>query len=389
MSITDQQPPAATPPHRRPLLRRRMVSRVVALAVALLVGSATLSYVQALTYPGEASWQDRSVGWVREHGGGGLVNVLENWWYARNAPSGAAPDPGSVPAPAGARVAPAPVAAGSAPPALPLLAGTAALPGEAQWRPGARGVGGPALYTGWFRPDPAYPSRPVGVAWFDRSATTAHLVAGTRQPVAGGSAAAAQVPAELRGSLVAVFNSGWKMADINGGYYAGGQEVVPLRPGAASLVVDAGGRVSVGEWGRDATMGPQVAAVRQNLDLVVDAGSPVPGLRDNADGRWGSARNQFQFTWRSGIGTDAAGDLVYLAGDQLTLAGLADAMVAAGVQRGMELDIHTGNAVLTSFDPAAPDLAASGTRLLPYMNQRLNRFLVPDQRDFVAVTLRR
>jgi hypothetical protein len=77
------------------------------------------------------------------------------------------------------------------------------------------------------------------------------------------------------------------------------------------------------------------------------------------------------------------------AGDRLTLAGLADAMVAAGVRRGMELDIHTGNVAFTGFDPTATDLAGSGTRLLPSMGQRLTRFLVPDQRDFVAVTLRR
>jgi hypothetical protein len=388
MSTTEQQPPTRVSQHRPPGLGRGFVWRLVALAAALLIGTATLSYVRALTFPGDASWLARTVEWARDHGGSGLVNTVENWWYARNAPAGAAPEPASVPA-APATPAGTAAATGSHPPALPLLPGMPQLPGEAQWRPGARGAAGPALYTGWFRPDPAYPSRPVGVAWFDRSATAAHLFSGTRQPVAGGSAAAAQVPVDLRGSLVAVFNSGWKMADINGGYYAGGRAVVPLRPGAASLVVDAGGDVSVGEWGRDTTMGPQVVAVRQNLDLVVDAGRPVPGLGDNTAGRWGSAKNQFQFTWRSGVGTDAGGNLVYLAGDQLTLSGLADAMAAAGVQRGMELDIHTGNVAFTGFDPAQPDLAASGTRLLPSMGQRLTRYLVPDQRDFVAVTVRR
>jgi hypothetical protein len=34
-------------------------------------------------------------------------------------------------------------------------------------------------------------------------------------------------------------------------------------------------------------MGPQVAAVRQNLDLIVDGGQAVSGLADNANGTWG------------------------------------------------------------------------------------------------------
>jgi hypothetical protein len=72
----------------------------------------------------------------------------------------------------------------------------------------------------------------------------------------------------------------------------------------------------------------------------------------------------------------------------------ADAATGTGVRRrrvrrGTELDIHPGSRVFTSFDATEPDLAASGTRLLPSMSQRSTRFLVPDQRDFVAVTVRR
>lgn len=356
--------------------------------VALLVGTAGVSYAQALTYPGNASWQVRTVEWVRDNGGGGLVNVVENWWFARNAPSGSAPAPGSVPAVprAGAPPVASPVAA---PPQLPLPAGVAPLPGEGVWVPSAQRVGGaPALQTGFFRPDPAYPSQVVGVAWFDQSLTTTRLIAGTKEP-GGPSPDGARVPPQLRPTLVAAFNSGWKMKDINGGFYAGGRAVVPLRDGSASLVIDNAGRVTVGQWGRDVAMSPQVAAVRQNLNLVVDAGRPVPGLADNPSGAWGSAKNQFQFTWRSGVGTDRSGNLVYVAGDKLTLAGLARAMVGAGVQRGMELDIHPGMVTFTSFRPAprAP-YGLAGTRLLPDMPQPVTRYLEPDQRDFFAVALR-
>jgi hypothetical protein len=136
-------------------------------------------------------------------------------------------------------------------------------------------------------------------------------------------------------------------------------------------------------------MGPQVVAVRQNLDLIIDEGRPASGLADNADGAWGSPKNQFQYTWRSGLGTDRNGNLVYVAGDQLSLAELADAMVAAGVRRGMELDIHPKTVTFTTFAPAAGQpFGLAATKLLPAMVQPATRYLVPDHRDFVAVTVR-
>lgn len=354
--------------------------------VALMIGTAGPSYVQALTFPGDASWQVRTVEWVRDHGGGGLVNVVENWWFAHNVPTGTAPAPGSLPAPT--ETAPVTVAAAQ-PARLPLLPGVAPLPGEGVWTPGAQRVAGaPVLDTGWFRPDPAYPSQIVGAAWLDQSLTSTRLIAGTREP-GGPSPEGAQVPAGLRPALVAAFNSGWKMKDISGGFYADGRTAVPLRDGAASLVIDTAGRVTVGQWGRDVVMSPQVSAVRQNLSLVVDQGRPVPGLTDNSSGAWGSAKNQFQYTWRSGVGTDRSGNLVYVGGDKLTLAGLAHAMTAAGVQRGMELDIHPGMVTFTTFHPAAgAPFGLAAAKLLPDMSQPATRYLNPDQRDFFAVTVR-
>jgi hypothetical protein len=123
--------------------------------------------------------------------------------------------------------------------------------------------------------------------------------------------------------------------------------------------------------------------------MIVDGGAPVPGL-GTAGGTWGNAKNQLQYTWRSGVGTDAGRNLVYVSGDQLNLGGLARAMAAAGIQRGMELDIHSGTNSFSTFSPApATSLGAVGTKLLPGMSRPADRYLVPDQRDFFAVTLRR
>lgn len=370
--------------------------RTTALALAVLlfglVAAAGMSYGRALTAPGYASWQVRTVEWVRDHGGGGLVNVVENWWYSRNRPTGAAPPASAIPHPPGSSATFVPrQAAAAAPPKLPLLPGAPPLPGEAMWVPAPQQVGSaPAMYTGYFRPDPAYPSQIVGVAWLDQSRVGLHLVAGTIDP-GGQWPEHAQVPSSWRPGLVAAFNAGWKLrnGDAHGGFYADGRTAVPLRDGAASLVIDSEGHAAVGQWGRDARMGPHVSAVRQNLDLIVDGGRPVSGLADNPSGAWGSAHNQFQYTWRSGLGIDSGGNLVYVAGDRITLAGLARALAEAGAVRGMELDIHPNMVTFNTFhpDPATPT-GLTAAKLLPRMTQAATRYLAADQRDFVAVTTR-
>jgi hypothetical protein len=347
-----------------------------------------VSYLRALLYPGQASVDVRSVEWLRDNGGGPVVDAVENWWYTRHAPPGSAPDPAALPTapPPGSPGSPA---AAGLPAPLPTLAGVPAVPGEGRWAAAGRAAsdGVPAMVTTFVRPDPAHPGVVAGVARFDQRRVRGWLIAGTREPDRQPWPEGAQVPPELRGALVAAFNSGFKMGVAQGGFYADGRSARPLRDGAASLVIDSAGRMSVGVWGRDARFGPNIAAVRQNLALIVDNGAADPGLGSNAGGRWGSARNQLQYTWRSAIGTDPAGNLVYVGGNQLNLTALARALTMAGVYRGMELDIHPRMVDLLGYRPAA-DGQPVPNPLLPTMPGPLTRYLRPDQRDFIAVTLR-
>jgi hypothetical protein len=248
--------------------------------------------------------------------------------------------------------------------------------------------GAPGLYTTFVRPDPHHVSVVAGVAQFDQNVVSAHLIAGTREPSGLGWPEGGQVPSSMRKGLVATFNSGFKMKDSQGGgFMADGRTPIPLRNGAASLVIDSSGRATVGQWGRDVGPGPNVAAVRQNLSLIIDGGKVVPGLDVNTDNSFGSAKNQLQYTWRSGAGVDAHGNLIYVGGDQLTLSTLAGALAQAGAVTAMELDIHTGMVDMYSYthDPSG---GLSSTRLLPSMAGTADRYLVPDQRDFFAVTAR-
>jgi hypothetical protein len=367
-------------PARDRTARRVPWSLIVVVVLATVLAPAAFSYGRALHAPGGGTVPVRTVEWIRDHGGGGIVDAVENWYYARQRPHGSAPDPSQLPRPPVGAV----VVAG--PPRLPVPAG-GGLPGEGAWTAVSPDASGAApVATAWFRPDPSTPSVVAGAAWMDQHAVRTVLVPGTVDP-GGPATSGGRVPAAARRDLLAAFNSGFKLRDAQGGFYGDGQERRPLRDGAASLVVGRDGRVAIGQWGRDVSLTPDVVSVRQNLALVVDGGAPVPGLDTNADGRWGSSRHQLQYTWRSGLGVDAAGNLVYVAADQITLADLARAMAEAGAVRGMQLDIHRQQVGLLTYGPGDA-VRGTGHRLLPAMSVPADRWLHTDQRDFLAVVRR-
>jgi hypothetical protein len=345
---------------------------VLLVAAALLV---EYSYVRALTYPGDASVGVRTVDWLRDHGAGPVVDLAENWWYSRRPAStvAAAPD---LPVPPGV--------VGDVPAPLAPI-GPHPAPGDGVWQVGPPAVNGrAAVYVTSVHPDPGDPNILAGIARFDQRMVASHLIAGTKEPERQ-PADAGQVPPDLRPTLVATFNSGFKVKGSLGGYFARPRLVRQLSDGAASLVVDDMGRASVAMWGRDVHLDSHVVAVRQNLSLIIDDGRIVPGLEANVDGRWGNAKNQLQYTWRSAIGVDAAGYLYYAAGNNLTLDTLTKALAATGVVRGMELDIHPNmvHLFLYRHDPAA---GLSPMKLLDDMRGPATRYLRPDQRDFIAIT---
>jgi hypothetical protein len=363
-----------------------MVRRALGVILALILLTVGVSYVQALTYPGSATWQMRSVEWLRDHGASPVVDRVENWYYTTNPPTGGAPDRSALPATTARWASAGHRPPGSLPPPPPL-ATHRAMAGEGIWVPGRLdGSGNPVMYTSFFRPDPRYPSVVAGAAWIRARHTRVHLVSGTREPGGVGWAGGARVAPGDVPRLVATFNSGWKMSDAHGGFYLAGRAAGKLLAGLASLVIDDSGAATVGAWARDVTMGPHVVAVRQNLALIVDNHRPVDGLSTNTGHRWGSFENQGQYTWRSGVGVDAAGNLIYVSGENLTLASLASALADAGVVRAMELDIHSA---LVSFASWAPSPAGKvePTKLLPGMDRPAGRYLAPDQRDFFYVTL--
>jgi len=368
----------ASGPKDRPEWRSTTVALMlaaVAVAVASLVG------VGVSTGGGYAPWQDRASSLARSVGLGSVLDTVANWVYSLDKPGNSQPDVLAL----GVTLPGTPIAGVSAQRSgLPALTESS---GHLGWREVSGTPGDtPSVYTTFVQPDPSRHSIVVAVALMRSSFLEAHLAVGTVQPVR--SHVQARIPNGDVPNLVTAFNSGLKMSAHPGGFYLNGKTLVPLVDGRASAVVDDVGHLTMGEWGRDVRMTSHVTAVRQNLALIVDHGQQIAGLDRNVNNRWGSPRSQFQYTWRSGLGTTANGDIVYVVGDKLNLTTLAAALVDAGATTGMELDVHRGQQSFTAWTTDPSGRTRGPHKLMTTMGGPIDRYVSPDARDFFYFTLR-
>jgi hypothetical protein len=89
--------------------------------------------------------------------------------------------------------------------------------------------------------------------------------------------------------------------------------------------------------------------------------------------------------WRTAVGIDRHGNLLYAAADQQTPASLAALMIHVGAVRAIELDI---NPEWASFNGYANRGGRNPIKLVPNSQQSAYRWLSPDSRDFFAVYTR-
>ena len=411
-------PPNGTPPGGRPGLlpawrrrrarkkqiraaRRTIIGRhpftSAAIAVLLLLTPVWVSLGSALGDPGlGASPGARAAEWFRGHGGSSIVNWAENLWYSNHPPPvGGTPAKSSIPhlGTAGSHGGGTSAVAHLAIPRRLTSPAGHRLPGEGVWHPAGRLVDGlPAVYETWVRPDAVHTSLVIGVAWMDAKLLRATLYSGSTIPGGGPFRNTAPIPPAASRSLVAAFNAGFLMSNASGGYYTDHKTVIPLRRGAASFVIYRNGTANIADWGRDATMTPDVASVRQNLDLLVDHGKPVPGLNPNDTTQWGFTLGNSVYVWRSGVGITADGALVYVGGPGLNITTLADILARAGAVRAMELDINTDWVNFAAYAPPGAHgraTPANGRDLLPGMFGTPSRYFESWwSRDFFTMSAR-
>jgi predicted DNA-binding transcriptional regulator AlpA len=363
--------------------RRRIRPRtVVALVMVALLTPVLYSYITTVTRPSSLPLGVRSVEWLRANGGAWLVDDAERLYYSWRAPKKGGPQLTTLPQ----------VGLKPAPPIVhsravvyrpfrirPLL--RPALAGEGRWAGTGPVVGGraPVLVTA-YRVDPDYPRVIAYVAWIDHTRTRTALYPGRYEPPGSGPRGPMEVPTALRGRLLATFNSGFTYADGHGGFFAAGRSFTPLQVGMATLVGYRDGRVDVRTWRGGTRPGASVAFARQNLPLIVSGGRLNPALDDSS--RWGNTLGNAVRVWRSGVGVDRHGNLIYAAANYQTAPSLARILVHAGAVRAMELDI---NPEWPSFISYARPGGGDPTKLVPNGMQSEFRYLRPDDRDFFAV----
>jgi hypothetical protein len=320
-----------------------------------------------------------------------LVNDVENIYYRLTAPAKGGPTLRALPAQAGTALIPPSlrnlhrIHVYRPKPIAPII--DPALPGEGQWRATyAHGGARPPVLVTSFRSDPNYPRTVAGIAWIDHTRTSTWLYPGISEPaVSLTSRGPEEVPMELRPHLVATFNSGFKMKDELGGVAIGGHTYKPLQNQLGTFVRYRNGRVDVISWDGGATAGPDISYARQNLPLIVNHGAPNPNLSDGQE--WGFTLGNAVQVWRSAVGVDARGNLLYAAAPDQTVKSLAAIMIHAGAVRAMELDINTYWTTFISYrHPAPGDIGAAN--LLSTMDRPTSRYLTPDDRDFFAVYVR-
>jgi hypothetical protein len=362
---------------------RRRLRRIALTAALVALIPVFASYASTMSEPSNSSLGIRTVEWLRGHGAAGVVSKVESVYYSLTAPSKGGPTLRALPkigyGGAGGAAAIAYRPARVAPLMHPALAG------EGVWRATRPSFeASPPMLVTTLRNQPEYPRVVAGLAWIDTKRTTLKLLPGRQEPaVEGLPRGSMEVPAQGRAGLLATFNSGFKLADSGGGLALNGHTYATLHDGQATLVGYTDGHSDVIEWHYGSRAPSSIAFARQNLPLIVNHARANPNLNNGIE--WGATLGNAILVWRSGIGVDKHGNLIYAAGDNETVGSLATTLIHAGAVRAMELDI---NSYWVSFITYGQPGAHAATNLLPDMTRSAYRYLEPDDRDFFAIYAR-
>lgn len=242
----------------------------------------------------------------------------------------------------------------------------ALLPPGFDWQPTANGTDGrPIMWTATYSSGGSN----MSLAFIDRRAMRLVLHA-------SGAIAPETLP-----NVIAAFNGGFKLGGESG-MLLGGAQSGAITGGMAAAVGYADGGFDIGQWGRDIPSAARaVEWARSNLRLLVDGGRPSPDAGNPA--AWGAVVKSIGWrTARSALGVTSDGNLVWVAGMRILPATLADALVAAGAARAMQLDINPMWVAGFSFDAGQP------SPLVPGQHRPASTYIAGWNRDFFTVERR-
>jgi hypothetical protein len=360
------------------------------------------SYALWMFEPTSMTWSERSAEWVRTDVplGNWIIDETEHVYYTMNAPKKGGPQLRHLPSVGLATTSAGGSGAGRAtgavahrpmrarkpavwPPRIkPVFA--RALPGEGVWKPtGAALDGGPPVLVTTFRPDPSYPQIVAYVAWFDHTRTALAYYPGRYEPPTAALRGPMMVPDDQRWRLLATFNGGFTHDDGNNGSADNGHTNEPMIDGNATLVGYRSGRVAIVKWSGSPHVGRDVAWARQSLTPIVWNGRLNPLLdTDPNSPQWGYTLGGVTRVWRTAVGIDRHGNLMFVVANDQTVVSIAQILVHAGAVRGMEFDINPEWHTLITY---SHQHGLDPQMVEPQPMQPADRYLVPDDRDFIAV----
>jgi hypothetical protein len=357
--------------------------RWIPIVLLVLLSPAIYSWTRMAVLPSSLPLGVRTVEWLRMHHLNWLVDEAEHVYYTWNAPTKGGPQLKKLPVvglgtkperPNRHRhVKPWP------PPIKPVFA--RALAGEGVWKPAGPALRGkPPVLVTTFRTELDYPRIVAYVAWFDHTRTALAYYPGRYEPPNSALRGPAEVPNDQRWRLLATFNSGFIFQDGLNGDALNGYTNEPLRQGLATLVGYKDGRVNIVGWNDGPAPGPAIAWARQSLPLIINHARLSPKLNDSS--AWGYTLGNAVRVWRTGVGVDRAGNIIYAAANYQTVTTLARILLRAGCVRAMELDINPEWPTLITY---RHNHGLIPTKVVPNYQQPATRYLVPDDRDFFAV----
>lgn len=224
---------------------------------------------------------------------------------------------------------------------------------------------------------------------FDQHLVTLALHAGGAEPGGAGWRYGDAIGRAEGRVVVAAFNSGFRENYGAGGFQEDGRVGWPLRRGLASVVVYRDGTADVGTWHEGVPApGRAVAAVRQNLSLLIDQGRVPSSVDTCIKACWGDPLHEQPVVARSGLGITADDQLLWAAGHNLSVRALADALVTHGAVRAMEMDINPRWVAGYVYAHPPNGRVPAPVPLVPGQTGIPGQFLQPYFRDFFTVITR-
>jgi len=306
-----------------------------------------------------------------------LLTVAALGWYLTKPSTTSTTSPTTTTSPATTTTTTVPYLPPSVKPTItPATANEGVWTAQDTWLPGA-----PRVMTTSWRPEASNPNVVAYASWMRSSSSLLALYPGYEGPGPSTlSRGPEAVPPSARPALIATFNSGFYEKDSAAGFYTNGTLYYPMVNGLATVVEYTNGTVDIIDWQGGATPGPTIMMARQNLSLLVNNAQATPQVGNGP--AFGVTLHGFPAVWRTALGIDAHGNLIYVAAPEQTAASLAQILLQLGCVRAMQLDINPEWPIYNTYGGPG---AANPTLKVPNPNQVPWRFLNSSTKDFFAL----